>query len=265
MKRCSAAVLAPALWLCSGIASAQPVQNIALRNSFDPLGAGARGLGMGGAFIALADDGPAATFNPAGLAQLRRTEIALGGFSETLRSSVARQGTEVATSSVTHRRPDFFGIAVPFEVRGHNMTMQLSYQRAVDLFGQGSAAVIETSALGDVHAGLPQLEAEFVERVATEQAGAFETLSLSAGYRLSSRLSLGASVNYWFGDWTVVGSNEVTLLEGLPTGSGGIVRGKVFDLDFTAPRSPTWDRTRAERSRASRSAAGSTSSTSCST
>lgn len=64
MKRLGSAVFALALWQCAGVASAQPIQNIALRNSFDPLGAGARGLGLGGAFIAVADDGTAATFNP---------------------------------------------------------------------------------------------------------------------------------------------------------------------------------------------------------
>ena len=237
MKRLGAAVVTLALGLCSGIVSAQPVQNIALRNSFDPLGAGARGLGMGGAFIAVADDGTAAAFNPAGLAQLRRTEIALVGFTETLTSRVALPGSEVVTTDITHRRPDFFGIAVPFETRGHNVTIQLAYQRAVDLFGEGSAAVIETSPLEDVHPGLPPLEAEFIERVATEQAGAFQTISLSTGYELTSRLSLGASANYWLGNWTVAGSNEVTLLGVLPTAAGGNLRGKVFDIDFNQKQS----------------------------
>ena len=237
MKRLCVAVFPVAYWLCAGIASAQPVQNIALRNSFDPLGAGARGLGMGGAFVAVADDGTAATFNPAGLAQLRRTEIALVGFTETLTSSVTGQATEVGTSSITHRRPDFFGLAIPFEAGRHNMTIQLSYQRAVDLFGEGSAAVTEKNALREVHPGLPPLEAEFVERVATEQAGAFETLTLSAGYELTPRMSLGASVNYWFGGWRVSGTNEVTLLGVVPTDSGGVVQGKVFDLDFDQEQS----------------------------
>ena len=47
--------------LSAGVTSAQVVQNIVLRNSFNPVGAGARGLGMGGAFTAVADDGTAAS------------------------------------------------------------------------------------------------------------------------------------------------------------------------------------------------------------
>ena len=65
MKRLSAPLVA--IVLCCALPvelRAQAVQNIVLRNSFSPLGAGARGVGMGGAFIAVADDGTAATFNP---------------------------------------------------------------------------------------------------------------------------------------------------------------------------------------------------------
>ena len=44
---------------------------------------------MGGAFIAVADDGTAVGFNPAGLAQLRRTELAVVGFNNKLASTVS--------------------------------------------------------------------------------------------------------------------------------------------------------------------------------
>jgi len=95
---------------------AQSIQNVVLRNSFNPTGAGARGLGMGGAFIAVADDGTAASFNPAGLAQLRRTEIAFVGFSDRLQSSVnvpGDDGVPSFTDETTHGAFDFAGVAVP--------------------------------------------------------------------------------------------------------------------------------------------------------
>ena len=41
------------------IAGAQPLQRIEIPSSFNPLGSGARALGMGGAFIAVADDATA--------------------------------------------------------------------------------------------------------------------------------------------------------------------------------------------------------------
>jgi long-subunit fatty acid transport protein len=40
--------------------------------AFSRMGLGARALGMGGAFVAVADDGFASSFNPAGLVQLKR-------------------------------------------------------------------------------------------------------------------------------------------------------------------------------------------------
>lgn len=229
MKGLCATVSVAAVLSLPGVAAAQPIQNIALRNSFDPLGAGARGLGMGGAFIAVADDGTAASFNPAGLAQLRLTEIALVGFTETLTSRV---GNRAEPTRITHRRPDFAGIAVPFGTGGRHLTVQVSYQRAVDLVGEGAASVIERSPLEDVHPRLPGIEAEFVERVATAQTGSFRTLSLSAGYEMTSRLSIGASANYWLGDWGVRGSNEVVLLHPLPVAGGRSAEGKVFGLEF---------------------------------
>src|SRR5258708_7835231 len=135
-------------------AVAQSLQNVVLRNSFSPIGAGARGLGMGGAFIAVADDGTAAASStPAGLAQLRRTELAIVGFSDDLTStvSVPRANTFITTeSSVRHGAIDFGGMAIPFEVGGRNLTIQASYQRSVDLFGQGKATVQDTIRLSDV-------------------------------------------------------------------------------------------------------------------
>jgi long-subunit fatty acid transport protein len=41
----------------------------------NPVGSGARAVGMGGAFIAVADDATAASWNPAGLTQLKKPEF----------------------------------------------------------------------------------------------------------------------------------------------------------------------------------------------
>lgn len=69
----AAAVLVP---VCAGGQElAQPVVNLQF-NFSDP---GARSLGLGGAFVGLADDATAAFANPAGLVQLGRPEISLEG------------------------------------------------------------------------------------------------------------------------------------------------------------------------------------------
>src|SRR5262252_10345012 len=54
---------------CAATASAQ------VGVSFNRTGSGARAAGMANAFVAVSDDGTAASWNPAGLAQLRKPEL----------------------------------------------------------------------------------------------------------------------------------------------------------------------------------------------
>ena len=57
--------------------SVAQIEEIAIGNTF---GAGARTMGMGGAFLGVADDFTALYWNPAGLAQIKKFEF-FGGFS----------------------------------------------------------------------------------------------------------------------------------------------------------------------------------------
>jgi len=220
-------------------ASAQPIQNVVLRNSFNPVGAGARGLGMGGAFIAVADDGSAASFNPAGLAQLRRTELTAVGFSYGLDSSLqipAGNGTfDSRETNTRHSRPEFFGVAIPFELAGRNLTVQLSYQRSVDLFGKGQATVVDTIDLSELDPSLKGT-GDFIADVSPTQSGAFNTVSLSAGYQLTSRLAFGTTVNYWFAGWTAQGASSFGFRARL-AGGGRPIEIPLSDTTFSQQQS----------------------------
>jgi long-subunit fatty acid transport protein len=194
----TAAALAATSW-------AQPIQNVVLRNSFNPTGAGARGAGMGGAFIGVADDGSAASFNPAGLAQLRRSELALVAFRHAVDTTVPNPDTgRTENEKSSHQAPDFFGLAVPFEVAGKNLTVQVSYQRSVDLFGKGRAFTRDTVPFRELGVNLPG-SARLAADIVPEQSGAFHTVSAAAAYQLTPRLAVGGSVNYWIADWTSEG------------------------------------------------------------
>jgi hypothetical protein len=218
----------------AGVAHAQTLQlpafqNLVLRNSFNPSGAGARGLGMGGAFIAVADDGTAASFNPAGLTQLRRSELALVGFGDRLESSSTLLGEPFGDPVKTdHYALDFAGLAVPFDVGGKTLTVQLSYQRAVDLFGEGRAAILGAFFLGNDIAA-------FAADVNPKQKGAFHTASLSTAYQVTERLSLGATLNYWIANWNASGTGQFRVL--LPGFDSPVVIDQTSfsqDQDFTA-------------------------------
>ncbi len=54
------------------------VSGARIHAAFEQIGAGARGVGMGNAFSALADDAGAIHYNVAGLAQIRRSEVTAG-------------------------------------------------------------------------------------------------------------------------------------------------------------------------------------------
>lgn len=104
-------------------------------------GTGARALGMGGAFVALADDATAASWNPAGLAQLTRPEVSLV-YDWSSGTNDAR-GTDDVTyangsvangvwSSPGHIRSNYVGFAsatYPFPFARHLWVAQVSYNR----------------------------------------------------------------------------------------------------------------------------------------
>ena len=62
--------------LCSWGSSQTLPKSLEIANP-NPVGSGARAMGMSNAFIAVADDATAASWNPAGLAQLVRPEMSL--------------------------------------------------------------------------------------------------------------------------------------------------------------------------------------------
>jgi hypothetical protein len=71
--------------------SAGPAQAVdKFAAEFLKVGVGARAMGMGGAFVALANDATASYWNPAGLAQLREAEFSL--VHKTSRSNRASEG-----------------------------------------------------------------------------------------------------------------------------------------------------------------------------
>lgn len=86
MRRFGASRPTPILWvlvvcglLWRPVASANEFAQIIFTPHFSLANPGARSLGLGGAFAALADDATAALANPAGLVQLARPEISIEG------------------------------------------------------------------------------------------------------------------------------------------------------------------------------------------
>ncbi len=104
-------------------------------STLNPVGSGARATGMGGAFIGVADDATAASWNPAGLIQLEEPEISL------VYSYFKRKQTYGSSSIVvseTNNSMDAEGlnyasIAFPFVLYDRNIVVSLNYQRLYEM------------------------------------------------------------------------------------------------------------------------------------
>lgn len=145
-------------------------------------GSGARAFGMGGAFLARADDATAASWNPAGLSYLRRPEVSVvwTGNRFTLDNSDAATGVPTETQQRRGDWPDFVSGAWPVRIRSLSGAAQVSYQRAISFTNTRTI----TTAAGD-------------RTVDASSTGGFDVLALGSALQVSRRLRLGFTVNSW--------------------------------------------------------------------
>jgi len=186
------ALLAPA-----GVAAQQPI--IPLQLSFsDP---GARSMGLGGAFVALADDATAAFANPAGLVQLLRPEVSIearswsystpfteGGRVEGLPSGYGIDttvGLRTATSEYDVTGLSFLSLAYP--IGNWSLAFFRHEYANLEFFG-------ETQGL--FYGGTDCCQDRFFDQRATSELD-FSSYGFSAAYRISDKLNVGLGVAYY--------------------------------------------------------------------
>ena len=126
-----------ALTAFSATAFAADVTIVPFDGSPIPIGAGARALGMGGAFTAVADDATANTWNPAGMAQLERPELSINGGWYS-RSTSSDGGSD----SQSDLALDHVSVVWPFFVLGTQQTVGVAWQRQFDFTRQASSTQV---------------------------------------------------------------------------------------------------------------------------
>jgi long-subunit fatty acid transport protein len=231
------------LWLAA-LASYGPSVSAQTGLSFNRTGSGARAAGMANAFIAVSDDGTAASWNPAGLGQLRKPELSI--VSSTIDRILAAEGFRTRDdlaaftplrSSYQSTYLDFASLAVPVTLWGKPVTFQGSWRR---LYTLDFREVASTTREPLVPEGPPPLRIDSNE----DLVGSVNIVSLAGAVKLTPRLALGGSFNFWRGDW----SDDATVSE-TPLTNGGEsafltnnqtnrVRGNSFSLGLmlTYPR-----------------------------
>lgn len=90
-------------------------------------GAGARAMGIGGAFVAVADDATAIHWNPAGLTQLKKPEIAIMG--AWVNDRIELEGLDIEPLNSINL--DFASLILPLNAGGNNLVFGIGRVRAL--------------------------------------------------------------------------------------------------------------------------------------
>lgn len=163
-------------------------QSVGIASSPNPVGSGARALGMGGAFIAVADDATAASWNPGGLIQLETPEVSVVGAYNHRTEDTTYQAFPEASGpqSISTVDLNYLSGVYPFGVLGHNAVVSLNYQHLYDFN--------KKARFGTRDDDPPQIETTWYE---FEQEGGLYTISPAFAFQILPSLSVGVTLNVW--------------------------------------------------------------------
>ncbi len=182
-------------------------------SSPNPVGSGARATAWGQAFIAVADDATASSWNPAGLIQLERPEMSAVGILDFRREVYQSDNLVLVLGDQgwRHTEINYLSISYPFEFLARNFVMSISYQRMYDFSGEVDATISfsnkETTAEDGTRFFLSCNSAKNeCQKVHSETTGGLSTVTLALAVELIPSFSLGIALNVWpggtFDTWT---------------------------------------------------------------
>lgn len=177
---------------------AQPLaaQELEFPISPTPVGSGARAAGMADAFVAIADDATAASWNPAGLVQLEEPEFAFvgayNGIRESFNDDLTGSNTRIRSSSQSDDNTDinFASLtwSLPNMLGDRNSTLSISYQQRYDLARSYSSLT---------NISIPQINLTDRTTDTFRQSGQLGTISIAYAIEITSTLSVGVTTNFW--------------------------------------------------------------------
>ncbi len=165
----------------------------------NPTGSGAQALGMGNAFVAVASDATAASWNPAGMYQLERMELSLAADYTRRKSTLGStpHHPEIDSSEgIDVTDLNYASLVVPFMwqsegseggLDGQRLALSLNYLKQYSYDFR-----LETRYLLGV--GTPAFS-NWAYRAGQE--GSLSTLSPALSIELTSRFAVGVAVNIW--------------------------------------------------------------------
>jgi len=171
-------------------ANCQNAQFIDIMGSPNPVGSGARALGMGGAYIGIADDATAASWNPGCLIQLWNKEISFS-ISHNLRNDSPQYPDTFMSSgeySIDLFDLNYLSVAYPFSIDGRHMIMSLNYQTLYDFYQTHHSHYYSKEISGG-------LEGWWTEQL--NKKGYLKALSPAFAVQITPEISTGVSFNFF--------------------------------------------------------------------
>jgi len=161
---------------------------VEIPSSFNPVGSGARAIGMGGAFIAVADDATAASWNPGGLIQLRLPEFSIvtSGFHRQEEIDFGKHPEGAGSHSVSDLNINYLSAVYPFNIFDRNMVVSLSYQHLYDFNRDWQFTFNHNYSDGFIEDGWDY-----------QQTGSLSAIGLSYCIQIVPQLSIGFTLNFW--------------------------------------------------------------------
>jgi hypothetical protein len=193
------------LFLCVGLVAI--VSLGVAQESWNITGAGARAEGLGGAFIGVADDATAISWNPSGLGQLERTELSLVGrwIQEEYKWENPLDPKNNSTRTQSHLTYNFASIAFPLHAGKINIVPAVAFQKQLDNYAREDDA---TSSY--------------------ESNGGANTITPGIGLKLHPMFYVGGAVNIW------LGSSDNSTVTNKSTNAGNSNEATYSGLNFTA-------------------------------
>jgi len=182
----------------------ETAQEAHVSGSPNPVGSGARSLGMGGAFIGVADDATAASWNPGGLIQLETPEVSLVLSGERLSEDRTFKNNPGASGEyhVTLYDINYFSFAYPFTWKEKNLIVSLNYQTLYNFnkthnhdYNYRSVITRRTEtpmAIIDY-----TIDSSGPRRTLLETDGYLKAISPAIAVQITPTLSLGFTLNYF--------------------------------------------------------------------
>ena len=154
----------------------------------NPVGSGARAMGQGNAFIAVADDATAASWNPGGLPQLQKAEFsfAFEAISRRERITSDRHPESETTRTLNLQDLNYASLVIPFFLK-RNMVFSMNYLQLLSFDKVLRFPVVNVLAR----------ETVLENRVEFDQDGEFSVLAPAFAVQVTDRLALGATFNIW--------------------------------------------------------------------